>query len=375
MKLVIISHTSHYISKEKIVGWGPTVREINKLSDLFDVVYHIAPFYKKNAPDSSLPYSNEKIIYTPINSYGGENIKDKLTVITTAPHNLNVIRNTIKKLDRSDWIHFRAPTAMGLYVIPYLSINRIPKLWVKYAGNWRMENQPLSYSFQKWWLANNLQRSKVTINGYWKGQKEHLLDFKNPCFDKHELDNANRSGMNKNFSEKLTICFAGSLTQNKGAGILIDALREFTQKDQIEEVIIAGDGILRSEFEKSAEQTGVKITFKGYLSKDKMYGMYESSHLIVLPSESEGFPKVIAEAAACGCVPIVSDVSSVSQSFDEDKAFLLKRINAEELTEKLISAFEDRNLLKKKSEACIKISEEFTYENYIKAVKEKILSD
>ena len=375
MKLVIISHTSHYISKEKIVGWGPTIREINKLAELFEEVYHLAPFYKKTAPESSLPYSSENIIYIPLKPYGGEKISEKLSVITTAPHNLNVLRMVLKKFGKSDWIHFRAPTAMGLFVLPYLSVNRIPKLWVKYAGNWRMDNQPLSYSIQKWWLENNIQRSKVTINGYWTGQKEHLLDFKNPCFDNNELEMANQTGINKNFTGKLTICFAGSLTKNKGAGLLIEALKQFPLKDQIEEVIIAGDGIMRKELEKLSEDAGVKIIFKGYLSKEDMSKLYARSHLIALPSESEGFPKVIAEAAAYGCVPVVSDISSISQSFDNEKAFLMKEINPEELSNRLKEAIENREMLKKKSEECIKLSALYTYENYIKAIKEKILSD
>lgn len=375
MKLVIISHTSHYISREKIVGWGPTIREINKLAELFDEVYHLAPFHKKAAPDSSLPYAGDNIVFIPLKPYGGEKFAEKFSVITTAPHNLNVIRKILKKSSKTDWIHFRAPTAMGLYVLPYLSVNRIPKLWVKYAGNWKMENQPLSYSFQKWWLENNIQRSKVTINGYWSGQKEHILDFRNPCFDKDELDSANRTGKEKSFEGKLNICFAGSLTKNKGAGILIEAIKNFSYKDQIEEVIIAGDGILRNELEKLSEDAGVKITFRGYLSKEEMSNLYARSHLIVLPSESEGFPKVIAEAAAYGCVPVVSDVSSVSQSFDSGKAFLLKQISTNGLSELLGEAFVNRKLLKNKSEECIKISALFTYENYIKAIKEKILSD
>jgi hypothetical protein len=57
MKLVIISHTEHYISSDgAVVGWGPTVREIDHLTQLFDIVYHCAPLYKGQAPQSALPY-------------------------------------------------------------------------------------------------------------------------------------------------------------------------------------------------------------------------------------------------------------------------------------------------------------------------------
>ena len=38
-KLVIISHTRHYYSQNReIVGWEPTIREINYISKLFDSI-------------------------------------------------------------------------------------------------------------------------------------------------------------------------------------------------------------------------------------------------------------------------------------------------------------------------------------------------
>ena len=42
--VAIISHTQHYCDKNgEIVGWEPTIREINQLCDIFDLVYHVAP--------------------------------------------------------------------------------------------------------------------------------------------------------------------------------------------------------------------------------------------------------------------------------------------------------------------------------------------
>ena len=44
--LTIISHTEHFKNVNgEIVGWEPTVREINHLSNIFDLVYHVAPFF------------------------------------------------------------------------------------------------------------------------------------------------------------------------------------------------------------------------------------------------------------------------------------------------------------------------------------------
>ncbi|MBK6876946.1 MAG: hypothetical protein IPG99_11005 [Ignavibacteria bacterium] len=184
MKLAIISHTPHYLREGRIVGWGATVREINHLTKLFDDIYHIAPLHDEEAPDSSLEYSSERITLVPLKKYGGETLRDKLSIVTTAAYNLNTITPVLEKVD---WVQFRAPTAMGLYVLPFLAVRRKPKRWVKYAGNWIMDNPPYSYALQKWMLEKNYLNCKVTINGWWEGQQEHILSFPNPCLDDEEL--------------------------------------------------------------------------------------------------------------------------------------------------------------------------------------------
>lgn len=373
MKLAVISHTPHYIRNGKIAGWGSTVREINHLLKLFDEIQHLAPLHKEESPESSLEYVGDKIKFIPLRPYGGEKLFEKFSVLFTAPYNLKKINSVLKNLDKNDWVQFRAPTAMGIYVLPYLKIFSRSKLWVKYAGNWQMKDPPLTYKFQKWWLENNFQKSKVTINGYWEGQKEHILDFQNPCFDKDELNKAKKYAASKNFEGKLTFCFAGSLTPNKGVDILLDALNLTERKEDIAEVIFAGDGIERTKYEKKASEINMKINFTGFVSRSELDNIYERSHLIILPSESEGFPKVIAEAAAYGCVPVVSDVSSISQYFDDSKCFLLKKINAEEIRMKIDSAIGNRLNLKEMSAECTKQSEIFTYEHYVKSLHDKIL--
>ncbi|MEO6694249.1 MAG: glycosyltransferase [Ignavibacteria bacterium] len=372
MKLAIISHTPHYKNKNnsEITGWGPTVREINHMTELFEEIYHIAPLHIGKSPASSMAYESDHIKFIPLNPYGGEKLSDKISIITTAAGNLKIIKDILKLVD---WVQFRAPTAMGIYVLPYLSLLNKPKRWVKYAGNWKMENPPLSYSFQKWWLNNNFQHSKVTINGQWEGQKKHILNFQNPCLDNEELSRAKKIAVTKNFEGKLTLCFVGTLTENKGVHLLLEALKKIKNPEDINEVLLIGDGEEKKKYEAIAKEINLKIIFKGLLKRNELEEIYKASHLIILPSESEGFPKVIAEASAYGCVPIVSDVSSVGQYYNDMNGFLLKKTDVETLVQKINSALSDRINLKKMSAQCIKVAELFTFENYIKNLKEKIL--
>ncbi|MFT4523139.1 MAG: hypothetical protein ACI8ZN_002091, partial [Bacteroidia bacterium] len=45
-KLLIISHTPHYLENDVAVGWGPTINEINFLSNTFTSITHVACLFK-----------------------------------------------------------------------------------------------------------------------------------------------------------------------------------------------------------------------------------------------------------------------------------------------------------------------------------------
>ena len=49
-KLVVISHTLHAKNKNnEMVGWGPTISEINYLSNHWEEIVHVACFTKENS--------------------------------------------------------------------------------------------------------------------------------------------------------------------------------------------------------------------------------------------------------------------------------------------------------------------------------------
>ena len=73
MKLLIISHTEHYLKNKKIYGWGPTINEINHLLDVFDEVYHIAVLIKdQTPPKSTMAYKSKRIHFISISPFGGK---------------------------------------------------------------------------------------------------------------------------------------------------------------------------------------------------------------------------------------------------------------------------------------------------------------
>ena len=79
---------------------------------------------------------------------------------------------------------------------------------------------------------------------------------------------------------------------------------------------------------KQKSISGINVKFLGEIDKNHLFKIYEKCHLIILPSNSEGFPKVIAEAGAYGCVPVVSKVGSIIHYINSSNGYLLNQNNS-----------------------------------------------
>ena len=371
MKLAIISHTEHYLSENNtIVGWGPTIKELNCLAQICDVIYHIAPLHNCKSPGSALPYISNKIIFVPIYASGGAGFK-KMSILFRAPINLYKIYKTIKKVDK---VQFRAPTGMGIYVLPFLRLFYNSKYWIKYAGNWKDEKMPFGNKLQKKWLQNfTSKNTKITVNGFWINERNNIIPFENPCLDKNDR----RLGYNllvaKKLKKTVEFCFVGALNKHKGVDKILKAINELNFKNNIT-LHFVGDGSDRFEFEKTAKYINTTIIFHGFLEKDAISSIYSKCDFIILPSKSEGFPKVIGEAMNYGCIPIVSDVSCISQYIQNGvNGFLIKPITSKEIIKKIQLAIKlngnEKEKIKKNN---YELAEKFTYEYYNHRIKNEI---
>ena len=324
MNLLIVSHTEHYFQENKLVGWGPTVREINHLCTSYSKIYHIACLYEnQSAPKSSLPYENQNIKFVPIKPSGGKRLLQKVSALKEVPY---VIRKVEKYLNKVDAVQIRVPTGFANYLLPWLSVKRphVP-VWVKYAGNWAQDHPPLGYQFQRWWLIQNYLKCKVTINGKWSEQPPHCISFENPCLDQEERQAGLQVLNTKQFEPPYRACFIGRIESAKGVGRILEAANELSRKG-IKEINFIGEGPRLNHFiEESGKISSLAIHFYGALPRNEVAEVLKKSHFLLLPSTaSEGFPKVIAEAWNYGVVPIVSNISAIPHYVSDSNGYLWK---------------------------------------------------
>ena len=372
-KIAIISHTEHYINKEgKVVGWEPTIREINQFTSKFKTIYHLAPLHLNAPHRTNLAYSSNRIIFKPLIPSGGKTLFKKIGIMLVLP--INLIR-IIRVIHSVDWIHFRAPTSLGLFVLPLLCFFYRKKMWVKYAGNWQQKSIPLSYKLQRWWLQKNFNRSSVIINGVWKDQKSHLLSFHNPCLTDEEMNYANQVGLNKDFTGLLNICFVGRSGLNKGANKLLESFSSLSGRIFFNEVNFIGVNAVDLEVDYN-ESNFLKVYFKGWLSRSHLNKIYAKSHIIILPTKSEGFPKVIAEASAFGCIPVVTNLEPINQIIiNRENGILLEKPKVENIKKVLLNLKNKDYDLKGISNSAIHLSKFFTYKKYLDRINNEIFNE
>lgn len=369
MRILVISHTEHYTDANgTTVGWGPTVKELDALADAFGEVVHIACLHNSTAPASAIPY-NGNVRFVPIKPFGGKGILNKLSILISAFTNMRIIR---REMMNADVFQFRAPTSIGLYLIPYLSFFSSKKGWYKYAGNWVQKNGPISYRLQKWMLLS-LQNRNITINGSWDNQPLKCISFENPCITNEERIEGLNTTQQRMFTKPARLCFVGRLDAEKGIDDILQAINDYPDKNAFSGLDIVGDGAEMEELKFKTKDICIPITFHGSLSREKVISIYKNADFILLPSKSEGFPKVIAEAANYGCIPIVSDVSAIGQYVNTTNGFLWKPYERTFSDFFRDTPFNNNNVLKGVSLNAYYMAAGFTYDAYIRKLRKYIL--
>lgn len=137
-------------------------------------------------------------------------------------------------------------------------------------------------------------------------------------------------------NDPVELLYVGSFRQPKGHEYLIDAFAELhAESDREYRLRLVGDGETRSRMEQQVEQRGLTavVDFRGYLSDPEMVcQQYEECDVFVLPSLTEGFPRVLNEAMAMGVPVVATRAGGIPELLnDGEHALLVEPRNPTEL--------------------------------------------
>ena len=172
---------------------------------------------------------------------------------------------------------------------------------------------------------------------------------------------------------KKIVLFVGRLSEEKGLPFLIDAVAKM---DNVQ-LIIAGDGYLKeSLLQQSKELACDNIVFTGFIDHHDMACAYSLADVFVLPSTSETFGIVQAEAMRFG-VPVINTALNTGVNYvslNNDTGLTVAPKNADALASAINTIINDDDLRSKFSKNALQRSEMFTPERMVDSFKNLYLS-
>lgn len=358
-----------YSQDGKYFGFGPVVMELFIFLEIFEKITWIGleeTDTKKQGSFMEIP--TERVNVIPLKAIKGSGLVYKAKVLYHYSKWNTLIKNEIKK---HAFIHARAPSHTA-YITMRLSKQFDSKhFWFKYAGSW-VESASKFYEHQRSTLRSLKNHCKVTINGEWPNQPNHVLAFENPCLTVAHREEGKLKLMNKEWKRPFNFCFVGGLNENKGCKLLLEAWQQL-DNENLGTLHIVGTGILESTLKNQAKGLKNTVKFFGNIPKDSVHSIYEKCNFIIMASRTEGFPKVVGEAMNYGCIPIVTDISCLGQYIKPYRNGLI--INNRD-SESIAKALEESLALSKETMSAYaafnyEMAKTFTYDHY----RQRIIQD
>lgn len=367
-KLLIVSDSAMYVQGKEVHAYEPVMRELVVLAPMFDEVIWLGSRVNKLSPilTADKP-QNLRLVAMPSVRHTSFNLLKVLAVYPV------FVFTILRYLLGATHVHTRGPSHPAFIVLLFSRLFGRKQYWHKYAGDWTSATAPFMYRLQRNLLRGlNNDNARVTVNGRGAGYDKHILSFENPCLYEAERDNAIRA--NKDFSDKLNILFVGEFTEAKGIDVLMQVIEDGLP-ERIGNIYLVGMGPMHEAIKSKCAHLE-RVYLAGAIHRAELDDYYRKAHLLILPSRSEGFPKVVAESAAYGCIPVVTGISVISTYVKDGVSGILMPDNAPatvHMALQRLCAMEEADL-GNMSAAARQMTAPFTYEHYLHRIKNEIFT-
>ena len=370
MTFVIITHVPHIFEQQKYYAYAPYVREMNIWLKYVDEVIIVAPLHNSILSAIDSTYVTQKIDFREVSSF---NINGLSGVIKTVLKSPFVLWQIFKAMKAADHIHLRCPGNMGLLGCFVQMLFPSKTKTAKYAGNWNPKaKQPWSYRLQKWILSNTFltRNMQVLVYGEWPNQTKNIKSFFTATYKNHDR----LPLLSKVLKGTITFVFVGTLVKGKNPLYAVHLVSELFQKGHNVVLRIYGEGEQRALLEQYILKYKLEgiIVLEGNQNQEILKKAYQNSHFVVLPSQSEGWPKAIAEGMFWGCVPVATAVSCVPFMLDYGNRGVLLEMNLETDIRQLETVLDDESRFQMMSKKGSDWSRTYTLDSFENEI-EKLL--
>ena len=165
----------------------------------------------------------------------------------------------------------------------------------------------------------------------------------------------------------------GRLHSRKGHHKLMDAHAQLLKDGFPHKIFVIGDGEEKDNLENQAKKLGVEDTFKLLGSLLNPYPYVKNADFFIMPSESEGWPLIIADTLILQKPIISTNVGGIPEMIEHQKNGYLIKYSTEEIYDAMKKFLTDKNLVSEIQENLKDSEKQFDNQKIFDAVEEIIL--
>jgi glycosyltransferase involved in cell wall biosynthesis len=315
MKLVVVSHKVCWTSTSSPSGYatdGGFALQMGAISELFDETRVIVPVTGKSSTVGEVHISGRELSIVALGLPRGREFIRKLMLPTWLVKNLRTI---IREINCADAVHAPIPGDVGTIGLLVAMILHKP-LFVRHCGNWFVRRTVAEYFWR--WLLERSAGGRIVVLA--TGGAEEPPSKHNASVGWIFSTSLRESELNECASDRREFQHAGPRLiiaarqeREKGTAAIIESLPLLEVDYPTISLDVVGSGSALQEFRAIAERAHVanRVRFHGNVDHNAVIALLKTAHLFCFPTtSSEGFPKAVIEALACG-LPVVSTRVSV----------------------------------------------------------------
>ncbi len=367
MNLAVISHKLCWASANSPTGYstdGGFPFQIGAISELFEKTTVVVPCASR-ASQGLAPLKGRDMKVVALSTPSGKGLRRKLRFPIWLLKNGKTIWREVRNADA---VHAPIPGDVGTIGMICALLQRKP-LFVRHCGNWLVQ-RTLAERFWKWSMEffGGGRNVMFATGGGLEGPSKSNPSVK--WIFSTSLRRSQMEGIIPNVlpaDGRIRLVIASRQEERKGTDVAIEGMKAVLNVFPNATLDVVGDGSLLPKLKDLASELDLSrsVTFHGKLEHSELLKVFGQGHVFCYPTTaSEGFPKVVLEALACGMPVITTRVSVLPELIGNGCGSLLDSATPEEVASAVINLCSDNVRYGEMSDRAIEVSKRYCLEDW-----------
>jgi hypothetical protein len=375
VKLVVYSHKPCWRTGSAYVTDGGFPFQMQALSELFDQTTLVVPCEFEQPSSAATLLTGHNLLVAPLTPPFGKGLWRKAFWPAWLAVNAFTLARTVWQADA---IHAPIPGDVGTFGLLAAWLLQ-KRLFVRHCGNWLLTRTPAE-KFWKWFMER------------WAGGRNLMLatggsplppSTRNPniawifatTLTQAELHTIGRLRQPAPKNPRLVI--ACRQETGKGVDLVIRSLPIILNQMPEATLDVVGAGSQLSAYRELAAELGLAdaIRFHGQVGHTDIIRIFQSADIFCYPTmASEGFPKVVLEALACGLPVVATPVSAIPSLLANGCGRLLTTVTPSALAQAVLDCLADDLTYSRMSALALETAQHYTLERWGEIIQQRLES-